>query len=370
MLILGLIQSFFSAAVFWLREPRHLSNRILSLWLLIFALLFLGFLLPEGLVAYIKIGFIPFFMLSGPAFYFYVRSLVVPDFHFRRLDWWHILPFVLVSAFRLVYFPESVSLTTFDGSRVKIVIWGVVALIVISVLTYWIATVILLLRHQRNMLNFFSSRSEKRSLNWVPLLMLATLFSHVLFFAGPFLGDSFATVQSMNFWTQQFNMAMLGYLLLVFGLIQPIIFERERRTVPLLETDTPEPEKYQHSGLKPAVMEELAEKILRYLEEKKPFVQPDYSLQAMMQDLELSQQNLSQTINEHLGKNFYQLINEYRVREFQRLLRQPEADRFTLLSLAYEAGFNSKSSFNRVFKEITGKTPTQYQRESFSQESR
>lgn len=367
MLILGLIQSFCSAIVFWFREPRHPANRILAFWFVIFTLLFVGFLLPGGLVAYIGIGFIPFFMLSGPVLYFYVRSLIVPEFHFQRKDLWHLLPFALVAVFRLVYFPESVSADTFSALQVKSVVWGVLILIVGSIVLYWIATVILLLRHQKNVLNFFSNRSEKRSLKWVPLFMLATLLSHILFFSGNFLMDLFISPASMNFWLQQFNMALLGYLLLIFGLIQPIIFERPVAKLPLVEAETSEPsEKYGHSGLRSDIMENLATRIINYLENEKPFTNPEYNLQSMMQDLDLSQQHLSQTINEQLGKNFYQLINEYRVSEFKRLLRQPEAGQFTILSIAYAAGFNSKSSFNRVFKEITGRTPSQYQRESVS----
>jgi hypothetical protein len=64
-----------------------------------------------------------------------------------------------------------------------------------------------------------------QTLNWVLLLMLITLLSHLLFFAAPFLTDHFASVESMSYWLHQLNMAMLGYLLLVFGLLQPIIFE-------------------------------------------------------------------------------------------------------------------------------------------------
>lgn len=362
MLILGLIQSFCSAVVFWFREPRHPANRILAFWFVIFSLLFIGFLLPGGLVAYTKIGFIPFFMLSGPVLYFYVRSLIELDFRFQLRDARHLIPFVAVAIFRLIYFPESISAETFEGREIKSVVWGVIMMIVVSIVLYWIATVLLLLRHRKNILNFFSDRSEKRTLNWVPLFMLATLISHVLFFSGNFLTGLFSSLAAMNFWLQQFNMALLGYLLLVFGLIQPIIFERKSGRPELIVKELPTTEKYGHSGLKTEAMEHLAERIIRYLSEEKSFTNPEYNLQTMMQDLELSQQHLSQTINEQLGKNFYQLINEYRVQEFKRLLQQPDAGQFTILSLAYEAGFNSKSSFNRVFKEITGQTPSQYQR--------
>lgn len=363
MLILGLLQSLISSAVFWFRKPRHPSHRILSFWFVIFALLFLGLLVPGGLVAYTKIGFIPFFMLSGPVLYFYVRSLIVADFYFQLKDIWHLLPFAAVAVFRLIFLPDSISSETFTGGAVGMVAWSVILLIVSSIVAYWIATVLLLLRHQKNVLHFFSSRSEKRSLKWVPLFMLVTLISHVLFFSGAFLRTGISVeLAAMDFWLQPFNMALLGYLLLVFGVNQPIIFESDREKQPLAVGKIAETEKYAHSGLSDQLMERLGGKILHYLATEKPFTNPEYKLQSMMQDLDLSQQHLSQIINEQLGKNFYQLINEYRVQEFLRLLQEPGSAQFTILSLAYAAGFNSKSSFNRVFKEMTGMTPSQYQK--------
>lgn len=84
----------------------------------------------------------------------------------------------------------------------------------------------------------------------------------------------------------------------------------------------------------------------------------DRNIQA--KDLNITRQNLSQAINDEIGKNFYQLINEFRVTEFKKYLNDPKMNHITFLGLAYEAGFNSKSSFYRVFKEITGETPTEF----------
>ena len=70
--------------------------------------------------------------------------------------------------------------------------------------------------------------------------------------------------------------------------------------------------------------------------------------------------HLSQIINELEGKNFYEFVNQYRIEEFKRLVSFPKNHQFTLLSLAFECGFNSKSSFNRYFKKSTGQTPSQY----------
>ena len=70
--------------------------------------------------------------------------------------------------------------------------------------------------------------------------------------------------------------------------------------------------------------------------------------------------DLSRIINLGLNKNFSDFINEFRVREVARKMQDPAYDRLTLLGIAYESGFNSKRTFNRVFKEMTGKTPVEY----------
>lgn len=358
MLFFGLVQSIFSAIVFLLRKPKHSSNFVLSFWYLIFTLFFLGLLLPEGLTTYTKVGFVPFFMLTGPVFYFYVRSLIHIHSQFRWIDLIHLIPFVLVSILRVIYLPESMNPIRYADSAFNAYHLIAILLFGVSFLTYWGATLVLLLRHNKNILNFFSTRSGKRTLNWVSSIMLIALISHVLFLAAPFLLPYFTSISQMSFWLHQFNMAMLSYLLLVFGLMQPIIYTPNLKSA---EAEDLLNEKYYRSGLSKELMQHYAQSITKYLEEEKPYTNPEYSLQSMIRDINISQQNLSQTINETLGKNFYQLINEYRVKEFQDLLRDPKSKNFTLLSLAYEAGFNSKSTFNRIFKETTGQTPSQYQ---------
>jgi len=69
---------------------------------------------------------------------------------------------------------------------------------------------------------------------------------------------------------------------------------------------------------------------------------------------------LSRVINEHFGRNFFDFINGYRVAEVKRKILDPAYAHFSLLGIAFESGFNSKSAFNRVFKKITGQTPSQF----------
>jgi AraC-like DNA-binding protein len=77
-------------------------------------------------------------------------------------------------------------------------------------------------------------------------------------------------------------------------------------------------------------------------------------------DLELYPNQLSWLINENLGKNFSEFINHYRVETFKRISKDPKNSHITLLGLAYDSGFNSKTVFNTFFKKETGMTPNQF----------
>ena len=78
--------------------------------------------------------------------------------------------------------------------------------------------------------------------------------------------------------------------------------------------------------------------------------------------LQIPRHFLSEVINEHLGKNFYNLVNDYRVEEVKGRLEDPRFKHLTILAIAYDSGFNAKSSFNTIFKEKTGMTPSEYQK--------
>ena len=67
-------------------------------------------------------------------------------------------------------------------------------------------------------------------------------------------------------------------------------------------------------------------------------------------------------INEQLGKNFYDFINAYRVEAFKAKLQDPKFAAYSILGVALESGFKSKSSFNAIFKKVTGMTPSQYKK--------
>jgi len=96
------------------------------------------------------------------------------------------------------------------------------------------------------------------------------------------------------------------------------------------------------------------------MDKDKLYQETELTLQDLADKIQYPSYLVSQAINEGLNKNFYDLINGYRVEEAKRLLLDPKNSNYTILSVGFEAGFNSKTTFNTVFKKFTGQTPTDY----------
>ncbi len=103
-----------------------------------------------------------------------------------------------------------------------------------------------------------------------------------------------------------------------------------------------------------------AEKLLLFMDKHKPYLDPNLSLRALAGQIEIHPNQLSWLLNEHIGKSFSEFVNSYRVEEFKRNAKDPQKAHITLIGLAYESGFNSKTVFNTSFKNETGLTPKQY----------
>ena len=119
-------------------------------------------------------------------------------------------------------------------------------------------------------------------------------------------------------------------------------------------------EKYAKSGLKEEASEKLFQELTLLMTDKTIYQNGELSVGELASILKVHPNYLSQIINEREGINFYEYVNHFRVEEFKRLITIPKNQKITLLSLSYDCGFNSKSSFNRYFKKSTGQTPSQY----------
>ncbi len=118
------------------------------------------------------------------------------------------------------------------------------------------------------------------------------------------------------------------------------------------------PQRYKGSTVTVETQKDLLAKLDRLMSGEKPFLKSDFSLPDLARQLGTSVHILSQAINESLGKNFFEMVAEYRVAEAKKLLKdQPN---IKVEEIAEQVGYNSKSSFNTVFKKLTGATPSEF----------
>jgi len=195
-----------------------------------------------------------------------------------------------------------------------------------------------------------------RWLFWYLMLILLVLSISVLVFYSkkfswePFTGwypYHFLGVVTMLYW--------VGYK----ALIQPAIFTIHREPGPDIELRDESP-KYETYLLDTGRADRITDKMIRAMTRDRLFLNPDLSLSDLAGHIDASRHHISQVLNQYLSSNFYEFINRYRVEEFKAQAGNPENHKYTLLSLAYMSGFNSKATFHAIFKKFTGMTPSAY----------
>ena len=108
---------------------------------------------------------------------------------------------------------------------------------------------------------------------------------------------------------------------------------------------------------------QFRQKLTDLMENQQPYLDPNLDLNTLAGQMEMKPKQVSYLINHTFEMNFYELINRFRVQHFMKRLEAADAKKYTLLGLAFECGFNTKSTFNHVFKKIMGKTPGQIAKE-------
>jgi AraC-like DNA-binding protein len=361
--IIGLVQSLFGFLVFLTKRPKHLSFIFLSIWMAVIAIYLGASLLPFQVVDYFKPGIFPIMFLTGPLLYLYVSSLTIEDFRFKPIQLLHLLPFLLIVLHRATVKVVPISSTP-DLVENPDYLFNKIyySLLIISVFGYWFFGLKLIIKHRKKIPLYFSNYTSKNTLNWLifvlSLFLLLFITSFFVFFISNVL-----ELGLIQYSTLSVNLTIFTFIMVYFGINQTAIYEM-RPEVPKKTTDgtyvlSSEP-KYASSALTENELEETAGIILKYLKESKPYLNNEYNLQMMARDTSLSKHTLSQVINRGQKKNFYRIINGFRVEEVKEKLTDPAFEHYSILGIALECGFNSKTSFNRIFKEETGLTPSQY----------
>ncbi|RSC92512.1 AraC family transcriptional regulator [Tenacibaculum singaporense] len=173
----------------------------------------------------------------------------------------------------------------------------------------------------------------------------------------------FSEQQKTTLWFSVFCVIGLG------GLFWIYIKKNEEKSVTKETNEITEkiketPEKYKNSSLSKEDRVSYQQKILKAIEEEKIYLNHDLTQANFAKKLSLSSHHLSEVFSFEFDKNFYQLINSYRIKEAKKILELPTNKDYKIIAVAYDAGFKSKTTFNRVFKEQTGYTPTEYRKKT------
>jgi len=160
-----------------------------------------------------------------------------------------------------------------------------------------------------------------------------------------------------------YEMAMSVFLIILsyvflYGIINyPEVIHIDRKQIGLNSA-----KKYARPNLSKKESEELMKKMNAYMDKYKPWLIPEFCMADFSQKLAVSGHLISEVTNGLMKQHFFDYVNNYRIEEFKRLLEDPEKKDDKIQFLAYDSGFNSKTTFNTAFKKFTGQTPSVYKR--------
>lgn len=354
--LLGIVIAIFLEILLLLKKKKSQADRILAIWLaLIIVHQFFHYLQYTGEIynySFLMGVEFPMPMLHGIMLFFYVSEITNQP---PKKNWYKCLHFIpamsvvlVVFSFFLLTGAEKIAVYENGGAAYE---WQVIyynTLIVASGIFYAIWSYIKIQKHHKNIQDSFSN-TDKKDLQWLKFLNigLGVIWVLVAFFDGIIIFS---------------GMTIFVLFIGVFGINQMNIFstetlhEQEKSRSANVSTS----KRYAKSGLTSERAEKIYKDLNLLVKEESIFKNESITLVELAKSLDVHPNHLSQVINEREQKNFYFYINSLRIEAFIQLAKLEENKKFTLLHLAFECGFNSKSTFNKHFKKITQKTPSTY----------
>jgi AraC-like DNA-binding protein len=314
----------------------------------------------------------PLTFLFGPLVYLYAVAAADRSRTFARKDLLHLLPFAatIVAGFPIYLMSGAEKIATYQRFVAgDIPLWIAIAdpVKLVSGVVYTTLTIRFLLRHRRQLKDSYSS-TERVSLEWLLWLSAgaAAIWGIAILFG---VLESVGTIH----WARGDDVVSLAIAVLVYGigykgLRQPEVFRYETAEYPIpvvapaaAEAEAP---RYERSGLSQHEAAKVKDSLLAIMDKEQPWKNSELTLADLAGQLKTTPHKLSEVLNAELEMTFYDFVNGYRVREVQRRIAAGEGRTLKILSLALDAGFASKSTFNEVFKKHTGLTPSSFQRAS------
>lgn len=283
-----------------------------------------------------------FSLLYGPYLYFYLSSILGKPVE-NKAKRYHLVPFLI--AFILNIKILSDTLVFKDVSHLDGFHTIMVTLVLLSLSGYAIFILLKLKTLVSTDDQILSYKLKIVRVIALFLLVPATAFTMNFTHKFPFFSDRLIWYTAMIV-----MMAMvLNYRFKISGISRT---EKE-------ETSKTDSKKYYSSSLSENKMEEIVHNVIEIMNSKKPFLDPDFSLEDLSEITSIPKHHITEGLNASLHVNFYRFINQFRVEESKRLIGEMNPDQ-NLIEIGFASGFKSKSTFNKYFKEISGNSPSEY----------
>jgi AraC-like DNA-binding protein len=399
----GIIINFFLVVLLLSKKGKTLADFVLAVWLCVIGVhlsLYYGHF--SGIIfnyPYLLGIQIPMPLLQGPFLSLSTLTVTRSD-RFRVKYLLHFVPplimYLIFSKFFLLSGEEKIVVYQNKGAGFEVYTTINLIALIVSGFAYVILSFYELRKYKASISEEFSN-TERINLNWLRYLIYGIL---VIWLIVLFIGHDpliFAAVVVFIILLGYFGIRHMGIFTYRQEIVQKAVIGKDGDSLLLnssagsdsnareqlsQHSATGQPErtlmeqevqeevsplagriKYEKSGLQKETAEKIRSDLHRIMQEKKLYKNEELSLAELARQLGVHPNNLSQVINSYENKSFYDYINNLRIEEFKTLLLLPENRNYTLLALAFECGFNSKTSFNRNFKKFTGLSPSAYLKE-------
>ena len=361
---------FLSLVLVFLKRGNRTANRFLAALVFVFSLRLVEVVAYWTKYLLIYPHFfsttVPLLYLYGPLLYLYARFLSGEKTTFKVTDLLHGLPYLVHTILYTRLYVQSSEfkiyvLTNFVFSGSTSTEYALEPMLIMNVfklphMLVYIYLTTRVLKHYAYQIGDASHSFEGLKLDWLRKLTIAFGSFWALWFC-----YTLAMMTGVRYYVALDYVVTAAFVLIIFGiglmtLWQPEVFSG------LLTFKRPS--KYEKSSLVPTQAEAHVEALLHLMEQDRPYQQQGLKLKDLAHHLSIPPHHLSQTLNDQLGQSFYDFVNSYRVAEAKARLANPADNHLTILSIAYEAGFNNKASFNAVFKKHTGLTPSQFKKKA------
>jgi len=295
------------------------------------------------------IGLIRF--LTAP--FLYISILYFTSFYkkFEKKNLWHFLPFLIFLIFRFPFFITGKNIE-FSYEVGRVVFFILKTALPLQTVIYWLLSFRRLQKHLKN-IHEFSSSTEKINLSWLKYFLLVLLFIVTAWF-----NLIFFNLTDLIECTP-FIYLLSVFFLAYFSLQQKEIFDFSKSELHDLSA-IKEYKKESPKRVSDTRLTEIDGKLQLLMNSEKLYLDNDLSLPKLAKHLNSSCNETSFVINELYGDNFYNFINKYRIEEAKNLLLSEKYNQLNILGIAYESGFNSKTTFNTTFKKDIGYSPTEF----------